>query len=160
MNRRLAVLAGGLVATLAVVALLQACTAPRDDDSRRALPAYRTFRAEAMATTFVVTLPDRPGAAEAAEEVFAVFRRIDAEMSEWKATSALSAVNRQAGGEAAPVPAELRALLHRGVQMGELTGGAFDVTWAALWGLWDFKAAEPRVPDPGEVACRVVLVDY
>ena len=123
-------------------------------------PTYRTFRAEAMATTFVVELPDQPGAAEAAEEVFAIFRRIDAEMSEWKPTSPLSAVNRQAGGAAAPVPAELRALLHRGVEIGELTGGAFDVTWAALWGLWDFKAAEPRVPEAAEIARRVALIDY
>ena len=59
-----------------------------------------------------------------------------------------------------PVPAELRVLLHRGVEIGDLTGGAFDVTWAALWGLWDFEAAEPRVPEAAEIARRVALIDY
>ena len=112
-----------------------------------------------MATTIAVTLPEGPGSTEAAEEVFAVFRRIDAEMSEWKPTSPLSAVNRQAGGAAAPVPASCGAA-HRGVEIGELTDGAFDVTWAALWGLWDFKAAQPRVPEAAEIARRVALIDY
>ena len=161
MTRRSAAIGLGLIAVVvAGLALLRARTAQPDRHPTGAAQDYRTFRAEAMATTFVVELPDRPGAAEAAEEVFAVFRRIDAEMSEWKPTSPLSAVNRQAGGAAAPVPAELRALLHRGVEIGELTGGAFDVTWAALWGLWDFKAAEPRVPEAAEIARRVALIDY
>jgi thiamine biosynthesis lipoprotein len=51
-------------------------------------------------------------------------------------------------------------VIRRGVEIGELTGGAFDVTWAALWGLWDFRAAEPRVPPADEVARRARLVDY
>ena len=149
------------MAALAVAGLIALAVGRREEGSSPAkVSTYSIFRAEAMATTFVVELPDRPGAADTAEEVFAIFRRIDAEMSEWKPTSPLSAVNRQAGGAAAAVPAELRALLHRGVEIGELTGGAFDVTWAALWGLWDFKAAEPRVPEAAEIARRVALIDY
>ena len=81
-------------------------------------------------------------------------------MSEWKDTSPLSAVNREAGVRPVAVPADLREVIRRGIEIGALTDGAFEISWAALWGLWDFKAAEPRVPDPADVAARIALVDY
>jgi len=124
---------------------------------------WATFEAEVMATTVRVTVPRAAAgtsAEDSAEAVFEVFRRVDAEMSEWQESSPLSEVNRRAGGEAVAVPAELRETIRRGIEVGELTGGAFDVTWAALWGLWDFRAAEPRVPAADEIARRARLVDY
>ncbi len=113
-----------------------------------------------MATTFRVTLPEGDDAAALAESVFTAFREVDARMSEWKDTSPLSSVNREAGVRPVPVPADLREVIRRGMEIGDLTGGAFDVAWAALWGLWDFKSAEPRVPDSAEIARRIALVDY
>ena len=124
---------------------------------------WATFEAEAMATTVRVTVAAAPSGIapeEAAEAVFEVFRRVDAEMSEWQESSPLSEVNRRAGGEPVAVPAELLGVIRRGIEIGELTGGAFDVTWAALWGLWDFRAAEPRVPPADEVARRAQVVNY
>jgi thiamine biosynthesis lipoprotein len=44
--------------------------------------------------------------------------------------------------------------------MGDLTDGAFDITWTALWGLWDFKAGQPRLPEADEVAKRIALIEY
>jgi thiamine biosynthesis lipoprotein len=122
--------------------------------------AFRTFEGEAMATTIRATLPAGPSAEASAEAVFDVFRRVDAEMSEWKETSPLSEVNRQAGGAPVAVPAELLDVVGRGLEIGDVTEGAFDVTWAALWGLWDFRAAEPEVPPAGEIAAGAALVDY
>jgi len=110
-----------------------------------------------MSTRVEVTLPE--GQQGHAEEVFAVFREVEALANEWRTTSPLAEVNA-AGGRPVPVPEELRALLHRGVAIGEMTGGAFDITWGALWGLWDFEAEEPGVPDAAEVARRAALVDY
>ncbi len=63
-------------------------------------------------------------------------------------------------GAATPIPAELEPLLRRSVQLAEATSGAFDPTWAALWGLWDFRAAEPVVPTEADIAARVALVDW
>ena len=121
---------------------------------------FVTFSTDVMATAFQITLPEGDGAAALADSVFAAFRDVDARMSEWKETSPLSAVNREAGTRPVAVPADLREVIRRGIEVGNLTGGAFDITWAALWGLWDFKAAEPRVPDPAEAARRAALVDY
>jgi FAD:protein FMN transferase len=124
------------------------------------VPDYRVFSAEAMATKVAAELPDGPNAEAQAKAVFAAFRRVDADMNEWKETSPLGAVNRAAGGAAVQVPKDLRRLLHRGIEIGDLTGGAFDVTWASLWGLWDFKSPAPKLPDSAEVARRVALIDY
>lgn len=127
------------------------------------IPRFATFSGEAMATTWEVTLPeggDRPAAAVAAEECFALFRRLDFELSEWQEGSPLSAVNRAAGGAPVAVPGELFDLVARAIEIGRQTEGAFDVSWAALWGLWDFRAAVPAVPDPAAIVARRALVDY
>jgi thiamine biosynthesis lipoprotein len=113
-----------------------------------------------MATTVRAVLPDRPGAEADAAAVFRVFAGVDRQMSEWKEGSPLAAVNRAAGGEPVAVPPDLVALLRRSAAIAEATGGAFDPTWAALWGLWDFRAPRPSVPDAAEVARRAALVDY
>ena len=122
--------------------------------------AWVTYSDPVMATVLTVTVPEESGSRDHAEAVFEVFREVDREMSEWKEDSPLTAVNRAAGGDPVPVPDELFDLLERSVEIAEVTGGAFDPTWAALWGLWDFRAAEPRVPPEEEVAARAALVDY
>lgn len=140
---------------LAVLVLLTACTSTPAPD-----PPYATFTTDVMSTTLSVTLPAGEGAEGQAEAVFGVFREVEARMSEWKETSPLSAVNRHAGGEAVAVPADLRRVLRRAVEIAGMTDGAFDPTWAALWGMWDFRAEEPRVPPAAEIARRAALVDW
>lgn len=160
--RRAVVVFGLLV--LGLLALLVLRRVPRPEAAVGSHPGsasgYASFETEVMATTVRVTVPVGPPARAHAETVFEVFRGVDERMSEWKEGSPLTAVNRAAGGEPVPVPEDLFALLQRGVEIGELTDGAFDVTWAALWGLWDFRAAEPRVPTDAEIAARVEHVDF
>jgi thiamine biosynthesis lipoprotein len=125
----------------------------------RRTPPYVSFTRDIMASPISVMAP-QPVAREAADIVFEIFEEVDERMSEWKAESPLSAVNAAAGSHPVAVPDDLRAVVRRGVGIGALTGGAFDITWAALWGLWDFQAAEPSVPAGDEIARRVVLVDF
>jgi len=58
------------------------------------------------------------------------------------------------------VPEELAALVARGKQIGELTGGAFDMTYAGVGRLWDFKRDPPVIPDADAVAAALQFVDY
>jgi thiamine biosynthesis lipoprotein len=139
------------VAGLALLLLLPACAGRR---------GFRTFDGESMATRWQLTLPDRPDAAAAARDCFALLERLDGELSEWQEGSPLTAVNRAAGVAPVAVPDDLYDLLERSVELGRATDGAFDVTWAALWGTWDFRAPVPRLPDREEIAARVALVDY
>ena len=87
-----------------------------------------------MASSVMVKVRKEDGEA-AVRVVFDVFRDVDARMSEWKPTSPLTAVNLAAGESAVAVPGDLLALIRRGVGIGDLTGGAFDITCAASWGL-------------------------
>ncbi|MHC4947549.1 MAG: FAD:protein FMN transferase [Planctomycetota bacterium] len=134
-------------------ALLWADAARRRDGT-----AYPTYAMEAMTSRISVTAPEG-SARRAAGIVLDVFRDVDATMSEWKPGSPLSAVNEAAGRGPVAVPDDLRAVVRRGLEIGARTDGAFDVTWAALWGLWDFRADPPRVPDDEAIAARVALVD-
>lgn len=87
-------------------------------------------------------------------------RRIEEQMSEWLETSPVSAVNRAAGERDVKVPKELFNVISAAVKVSELSGGAFDVTWASMRGLWDFRPGHERVPGPEEVKARIGLVDY
>ena len=141
------------LAAIAGAALVAASCAP-------AGPPFRTFSGEAMATRWEIVLPERADAAAAAARGFARLEELDLLLSEWKPSSPLSAINRAAGVEPVAVPEELYRLLERALELGRRTDGAFDVSWAALWGLWDFRAAAPELPDPGTLAARARLVDY
>jgi thiamine biosynthesis lipoprotein len=41
-----------------------------------------------------------------------------------------------------------------------MTGGAFDPSWAAMHGLWDFRPSSHRLPTEEEIAARLPLIDY
>jgi len=153
--KRVARLGGIVVVVLLVAVTVRFVLAAR-------APRFATYTGEAMATTWQVTLPERASpavAAAAAEECFALFRRLDFELSEWQEGSPLSAVNRAAGERPVAVPGELYSLVERSLEIGRETEGAFDISWAALWGLWDFRVAEPRVPAASAIAERRALVD-
>jgi len=124
------------------------------------VPGFESFEGEAMATRWRIVLPDRPGSAAHAAACFELYRQLDQDLSEWKQGSPLSAVNRAAGVEPVEVPQDLFDLTARAMQIGAATDGAFDISWAALWGLWDFRAVPPRLPDAAAIAERRRLVDF
>lgn len=139
-----------LPALLLLLATSDQPPAPPPPRATRSLPL--------MGTIFDVSVP--AGHADAIDAVFAIFQDVDTKMNEWQEGSPLAEVNRAAGQRAVLVPADLRALLHRSIELAALSEGAFEPTWAALWGLWDFKAKEPRVPDAAAIAAAVQRVDY
>ena len=65
-----------------------------------------------------------------------------------------------ANGEPVAVDPETAALLRLAVEIGEASGGAFDVTIASVSALWDFSAETPAVPDASALADAVRTVDY
>jgi len=76
--------------------------------------------------------------------------RVEALLSEWRETSEISAVNREAGARPVAVGPELLEVVTRSLELREQTGGAFDITFAGCGRLWSFR--EPRVPDDEEIA--------
>ncbi len=140
----------GLPATL-LAASLAVC---RPATVRRVRPMMATY----VAITAVGC--DEGRLAEGVRIAFSEMERLAGILSEWDPRSAVSRVSARAGEAAVAVPPELYEVLGAGQRVAALTGGAFDVTWAALAGLWRFDAPNPRPPDPAEVAKARTLVDY
>lgn len=140
-----------LPALLASLLALSAC-------SKAPEPAFVTTRYEIMATSVVVELPTEQAAL--APRVREVFEEVEATANEWRPGSPLALVNNAAGGAPVMIPPALEALISRSLRLADQTDGAFDPTWAALWGLWDFRAERPQLPDPAEISARLPLVDF
>jgi thiamine biosynthesis lipoprotein len=82
---------------------------------------------------------DRARGEAAIESVFDDMKRIDRLMSTWKEDTEISRVNREAGKHPVKISEESFRLLQQAVQYSELTHGAFDITYASVGYLYDFK---------------------
>jgi thiamine biosynthesis lipoprotein len=113
-------------------------------------------RSEAiMGTSCSVELwsEDRAKGEAAISSVFDDMRRIDRLMSTWKEDTEISKVNREAAKHPVQVSAELFGLLQESVRYSELTHGAFDITYASVGYLYDFK----KGVHPGQEAIAAAL---
>ena len=83
-------------------------------------------------------------------------------MTVWRDASDIARLNAAAGDHPVAVSPETRDVLHIANQISEQTRGKFDVTFAALSGLWkfDYQDKDNRVPDPKEIARRLPLINY
>jgi thiamine biosynthesis lipoprotein len=119
---------------------------------------------EAMGTEIGLTAwtSDDTRAEAAFAAVFGEFDRLDAMMSVWKDGSDIARLNAAAGERPVSVSAETREVLGVARQVSESTDGRFDVTFAALSGLWKFDAQDKddRVPDRREIEKRLPLINY
>jgi thiamine biosynthesis lipoprotein len=104
---------------------------------------------------------DEPAALSAFDAVFTEFNRLEALMTVWRETSDIERLNAAAGDHAVPVSREVLEVLGVAHQVSDLTGGKFDVTFAALSDLWRFDQDQNNsIPDPEEVRRRLPLIDY
>ncbi len=83
---------------------------------------------------------DPRAAAAAAAAVMDEMHRIDRLMSPHKPASELSRINRDAARKPVPLSEEMLRLLQRAVHWSRLSGGAFDITFAAVGSLIDYRA--------------------
>ena len=111
-----------------------------------------------MGTAIVVELwSDEPAAGEAAiDAVMAEMHRIDRTMSPHKEDSELTQINRGAGSAPVRLSDEMTSLLARAESFARLTGGAFDITYAAVGHLYDYRAGIRPGPEALARACRAV----
>ena len=95
---------------------------------------------------------------DAAAAVIEEMHRIDALMSTYKPESELSRINRDAAISPVPAGRELITLIADALELSELTAGAFDVTYASVGYLYDYR--QRRRPDAGEIDEKLAAVDY
>lgn len=78
-------------------------------------------------------------AKQAIAEVMTEMHRIDQLMSPYKASSDLSRINRDAAIKAVRIDKELYDLIARSLYFSQLTHGAFDITFASIGRLYDYR---------------------
>lgn len=105
-----------------------------------------TLGGPTMGTSWSAHLVDPPSDCLAAIET--VLARIIDQMSNWEAESAISCFNRAPVGEWIPLPADMLAVLRAGLDMAQLSGGAFDPAIGHLVDQWGFGPASPASPAP------------
>lgn len=113
-----------------------------------------------MGSRFEVTVvhADADRARAAIEDAYREIDRIESLISSWRESSETAGINRAAGVHPVTVSHELFALIRRALKVSTLTRGAFDITFASVGRLWDFKSSVPVLPSPErlEAAMRAV----
>ena len=123
------------------------------------------FRGPTMGTTYRVKLRAalrRAERASIAAELSERLDRIEQLMSTYRPDSELSRFNRHQGPDPFPVSSETLRVFQIAREISELSGGAFDVTVAAIVNAWGFGATDrpPGTPEPQELARLLQHVGY
>ena len=101
---------------------------------------------------------DPATATAAIDAVIAEMRRIDALMSTYKPESQLSQVNRTAAAGPVTVDPELSRLVARALEFSAMSGGAFDITYASVGYLYDYRAG--KHPTDAEIAAALPALNW
>jgi FAD:protein FMN transferase len=126
-------------------------------------PAPDVTRSRAlMGTVYRITVADTPAdqAEDAIRRAFDEMERLEDVLSEWREDSEISRINAAAGRAAVRVSDDTWAVVKAGLDVSRWSDGAFDLSWAAMRGLYDFHATHPRPPSAAEVRRRLPLVRH
>lgn len=97
-------------------------------------------------------------AARAMQAVIDEMHRTDRLMSTYKPESQLSQVNAHAHERPVRVDADILDVVERGLEMSRLSGGAFDITYASVGYLYDYRAHQR--PSEAQIADALPGVDW
>jgi thiamine biosynthesis lipoprotein len=114
-----------------------------------------------MSTVFRIQVDSPPDISEnAIRQAFEEIERLETVLSEWREDSDISKVNSLAGKKSVKVSADTLRVVDAGMDVSMWSRGAFDLSWAALWGLYDFRPDSIRIPTPEEIKPRIALINY
>jgi thiamine biosynthesis lipoprotein len=113
-----------------------------------------------MGTRITVELwaEDPAKADQAIDAVLAEMRHIDDSMSTYKPTSEVSQVNDKAANGPMHISKELFDLLTTAKEYSVITEGAFDITYASVGYLYDFR--KHQRPNEEQIAKALPAIDY
>ena len=94
----------------------------------------------------------------AIDAVMTEMRRLDQTLSPYIATSSLAQLNQNATTNAQPITAEMEYLLARSKYYGDLTHGAFDITFASVGWRYDYR--NKIQPDQKQTAELLPAINY
>jgi thiamine biosynthesis lipoprotein len=114
---------------------------------------------------FTAWTPEPERAEEAFAAAYAEIRRIEDLMTDWEhpgqPPSDVVKINAAAGKSAVEVSTETLEVIQASLDMSRKSDGAFDITYAAMRGLWKFDDdMEKRIPPAAEIEKRRQLINY
>jgi thiamine biosynthesis lipoprotein len=115
--------------------------------------------------TITIWTADAARAKQAFADARAELDHIDHLMTDWErpewAPSDVVRINKAAGKSAVKVDAETLAVIEEALEMSRRSEGAFDVTFAAMKGLWKFdEDLDPQIPPAAEIERRRKLINW
>jgi thiamine biosynthesis lipoprotein len=114
-----------------------------------------------MSTVFRIEVDSPPSNAEnVVRQAFEEIDRLESLLSEWRDDSEISKINMFAGKRAVKVSDDTLRVVDAGLDVSMWSRGAFDLSWAALWGLYDFRPESVKIPAAEQIKPRLSLVDY
>lgn len=113
-----------------------------------------------MGTSIHVELwhDDAARASRLIDDVMAQMRHVDATMSPYIETSEVYRLNAQASKQPQVISQELFELLKKAVEISALSGGAFDITYASVGYLYDYRGH--KKPDAAQITSLLPAIDY
>lgn len=94
------------------------------------------------------------------DTVIAEVSRIELLLSDWKAESQVSVINRQAGISPVKVDREVFDLTKRAIEFSNITSGAFDISFAAMDRIWKFDGSMTEMPSAEAIKMSVRNVGF
>ena len=114
-----------------------------------------------MSTVFRIQVDSSPENAEKViRDAFREIERLETVLSEWRDDSDIAKVNSLAGKRAVKVGEDTLRVVDAGLDVSMWSRGAFDLSWAALWGLYDFRPDSIKIPSAADIKPRLALIDY
>ncbi|MEG0851763.1 MAG: FAD:protein FMN transferase [Flavobacterium sp.] len=115
-----------------------------------------------MGSRFDITIvaTDSTSAEKNINQVIDEITRIENLISEWKPSSQVSEVNRNAGIKSVKVDKELFNLTKRALAFSEITNGAFDISIAAMDKIWKFDGSMEKLPSQEILLKAIEKVGY
>ena len=125
----------------------------------------RTVKAMGTEATFTAWIDDKEHADRGFDAAYEELQRLEVMMTDWERPgqppSEVVQINKAAGKSAVKVSNETLSVIEESLEMSRRSEGAFDITYAAMRGLWKFdEDLEPKIPPAAEIARRRKLINY
>jgi len=152
-------------APAALIAFVLSQALSGDPGAGRAAPVAESFGVMGTQATLTIWTTDAPRAQKAFADAHAELDRIERLMTDWErpewAPSDVVRINNAAGKSAVKVDAETLTVIEKALEMSRRSEGAFDISFAAMKGLWKFdEDLDPKVPPPDELERRRKLINW
>jgi FAD:protein FMN transferase len=144
----------GLPSILVILCAWLTSVAPTSAEDSAKPGTLFTEARPAMGSVFTLHIYalDQQHASRYFEQAFDEIERVEEALSNYRASSELSRINRLAADDAVTTDPEVFAFLRTSFSFSERSGGAFDITVAPLMRAWGFFGGQGKYPDAKELA--------